>query len=68
MTHKRLEKLEVIREFSVLYMLFSHVPPQKIYSFGLNMRTLLWFGYQTVILFFVLSYFLSHSIKKLILW
>ena len=57
MKNKKLEKLEAIRGFAALYVVFFHALPQKIYLFGLNVGVLFRFGPEAVIVFFVLSGF-----------
>lgn len=53
----RLEKLESLRGFAALYVVFFHALPQKIYLFGLNVGSIFRFGPEAVIVFFVLSGF-----------
>ncbi|MBK7174891.1 MAG: acyltransferase [Bacteroidales bacterium] len=53
----RLEKLEAIRGFAALYVVFFHALPQKIELFGVNVGLLFRFGPESVIVFFVLSGF-----------
>jgi peptidoglycan/LPS O-acetylase OafA/YrhL len=53
----RLQRLEALRGFAALYVVFFHVLPQKIYLFGINVGTLFRFGPEAVIVFFVLSGF-----------
>jgi peptidoglycan/LPS O-acetylase OafA/YrhL len=53
----RLQKLEALRGFAALYVVFFHVLPQKIYLFGINVGILFRFGPEAVIVFFVLSGF-----------
>jgi peptidoglycan/LPS O-acetylase OafA/YrhL len=53
----RLEKLEAVRGFAALYVVFFHVLPQKIYLLGINVGTIFRFGPEAVIVFFVLSGF-----------
>jgi peptidoglycan/LPS O-acetylase OafA/YrhL len=53
----RLEKLEAVRGFAALYVVFFHVLPQKIFLFGINVGTIFRFGPEAVIVFFVLSGF-----------
>jgi len=55
--NNRLEKLEALRGFAALYVVFFHVLPQKIYLFGINIGLLFRFGPEAVIVFFVLSGF-----------
>ena len=57
MKQNRLERLESLRGFAALYVVFFHVLPQKIYLFGINVGTLFRFGPEAVIVFFVLSGF-----------
>jgi peptidoglycan/LPS O-acetylase OafA/YrhL len=53
----RLEKLEAVRGFAALYVVFFHVLPQKIYLLGINVGAIFRFGPEAVIVFFVLSGF-----------
>lgn len=53
----RLEKLEAVRGFAALYVVFFHLLPQKILLFGVNVGTIFRFGPEAVIVFFVLSGF-----------
>jgi peptidoglycan/LPS O-acetylase OafA/YrhL len=53
----RLEKLEALRGFAALYVVFFHILPQKIYLLGVNIGFLFRFGPEAVIVFFVLSGF-----------
>jgi peptidoglycan/LPS O-acetylase OafA/YrhL len=55
--YNRLEKLEALRGFSALYVLFFHLFPQKMYIYGINIGILFRFGSEAVILFFILSGF-----------
>lgn len=57
MQKKRLDKLEAVRGFAALYVVFFHVLPQKIYLLGINVGILFRFGPEAVIVFFVLSGF-----------
>jgi peptidoglycan/LPS O-acetylase OafA/YrhL len=57
MKKNRLEKLEAVRGFAALYVVFFHLLPQKIYLFGLNIGILFRFGPEAVIVFFALSGF-----------
>lgn len=57
MKKNRLEKLEAVRGFAALYVVFFHLLPQKILLFGLNIGILFRFGPEAVIVFFVLSGF-----------
>ena len=57
MKSQKLEKLESLRGFAALYVVFFHVLPQKIYLFGVNVGLLFRFGPEAVIVFFVLSGF-----------
>jgi peptidoglycan/LPS O-acetylase OafA/YrhL len=57
MKQNRLERLESLRGFAALYVVFFHVLPQKIYLLGINVGTLFRFGPEAVIVFFVLSGF-----------
>jgi peptidoglycan/LPS O-acetylase OafA/YrhL len=53
----RLQRLEALRGFAALYVVFFHILPQKIYLFGINVGVLFRFGPEAVIVFFVLSGF-----------
>jgi peptidoglycan/LPS O-acetylase OafA/YrhL len=65
MKKNRLEKLEALRGFAALYVVFFHVLPQKIYLFGINVGTLFRFGPEAVIVFFVLSGFvIKYTYEK----
>ncbi len=57
MKSNRLEKLEAVRGFAALYVVFFHILPQKIELFGINIGYLFRFGPEMVIVFFVLSGF-----------
>lgn len=57
MKSNRLEKLEALRGFAALYVVFFHVLPQKIYLWGINVGMFFRFGPEAVIVFFVLSGF-----------
>jgi len=57
MKSQKLEKLESLRGFAALYVVFFHVLPQKIYLWGINVGFLFRFGPEAVIVFFVLSGF-----------
>jgi len=57
MKKNRLEKLEALRGFAALYVVFFHTLPQKIYLWGINVGTFFRFGPEAVIVFFVLSGF-----------
>jgi len=57
MTKKRLEKLEALRGFAAIYVVFFHLLPQKIYLLGINIGMIFRFGPEAVIVFFVLSGF-----------
>lgn len=61
----RLERLEAIRGFAALYVVFFHALPQKIYLFGINIGMLFRFGPESVIVFFVLSGFvIKYTYEK----
>ncbi|NVO19299.1 MAG: acyltransferase [Bacteroidetes bacterium] len=65
MKKPRLEKLEAVRGFAALYVVFFHALPQKIYLFGINVGTLFRFGPESVIVFFVLSGFvIKYTYEK----
>ena len=57
MKKKRLEKLEALRGFAAIYVVFFHVLPQKIFLLGINIGLIFRFGPEAVIVFFVLSGF-----------
>jgi peptidoglycan/LPS O-acetylase OafA/YrhL len=57
MKKNRLEKLEALRGFAALYVVFFHTLPQKIYLAGINVGAIFRFGPEAVIVFFVLSGF-----------
>lgn len=57
MKSNRLDKLEAVRGFAALYVVFFHILPQKIYLFGINVGIPFRFGPEAVIVFFVLSGF-----------
>ncbi|MDP5106344.1 MAG: acyltransferase [Polaribacter sp.] len=62
MKNNKLQKLEAIRGFSALYVVFFHMLPQKIYFLGINVGFLFRFGQEAVIMFFILSGFvIKHS-------
>ena len=61
----RLEKLEALRGFAALYVVFFHILPQKIYLLGINIGVLFRFGPEAVIVFFVLSGFvIKYTYEK----
>ncbi len=61
----RLEKLEALRGFAALYVVFFHILPQKIYLLGINVGMLFRFGPEAVIVFFVLSGFvIKYTYEK----
>ena len=57
MQKQKLDKLESLRGFAALYVVFFHALPQKIYLWGINVGVLFRFGPESVILFFILSGF-----------
>ena len=57
MKKNRLDKLEAVRGFAALYVVFFHTLPQKIYLGGINIGALFRFGPEAVIVFFALSGF-----------
>jgi len=57
MKKNRLDKLEALRGFAALYVVFFHTLPQKIYLAGINVGAIFRFGPEAVIVFFVLSGF-----------
>jgi len=65
MSSNRLEKLEAVRGFAALYVVFFHMLPQKILLFGINIGYLFRFGPEMVIIFFVLSGFvIKYTYEK----
>ncbi len=65
MNTNRLEKLEAVRGFAALYVVFFHMLPQKIFLFGLNIGYLFRFGPEMVIVFFLLSGFvIKYTYEK----
>ncbi len=65
MKKPRLEKLESLRGFAALYVVFFHALPQKIYLLGINVGALFRFGPEAVIVFFVLSGFvIKYTYEK----
>lgn len=65
MNNKKLQKLEAIRGFSALYVVFFHMLPQKIFFLGINVGFLFRFGSEAVIMFFILSGFvIKYSWEK----
>jgi peptidoglycan/LPS O-acetylase OafA/YrhL len=65
MNKQRFDKLEAIRGFAALYVVFFHVLPQKFYLWGINVGILFRFGPEAVIIFFVLSGFvIKYSFEK----
>ncbi|MFT5250566.1 MAG: peptidoglycan/LPS O-acetylase OafA/YrhL [bacterium] len=65
MKNKETEKLDAIRGFCALYVVFFHLLPQKIFLLGVNVGFLFRFGSEAVILFFILSGFvIKYSWEK----
>jgi len=65
MKQNRLEKLEALRGFAALYVVFFHTLPQKIFLWGINVGTIFRFGPEAVIVFFVLSGFvIKYTYQK----
>ena len=65
MKNNKLQKLEAIRGFSALYVVFFHILPQKIYFLGINVGFLFRFGQEAVIMFLILSGFvIKYSWEK----
>jgi peptidoglycan/LPS O-acetylase OafA/YrhL len=65
MKKNRLEKLEALRGFAALYVVFFHTLPQKIFLWGVNVGTIFRFGPEAVIVFFVLSGFvIKYTYQK----
>ncbi|MEN9336605.1 MAG: hypothetical protein RLZZ500_1592 [Bacteroidota bacterium] len=62
---KKLEKLEAIRGFAALYVVFHHLFASGLIIGGINFSFLFRFGQEAVILFFILSGFvISYSFEK----
>lgn len=57
MKANRLDKLEAVRGFAAIYVVFFHILPQKIYLWDFNVGYLFRFGPEAVIVFFILSGF-----------
>lgn len=65
MTKSKLQKLEAIRGFSALYVVFFHMLPQKIFLLGVNVGFFFRFGSEAVIMFLILSGFvIKYSWEK----
>ncbi|MEI6577353.1 MAG: acyltransferase [Bacteroidota bacterium] len=65
MKKQKLEKLEALRGFAALYVVFFHVLPQSFYLWGINFGILFRFGPESVILFFILSGFvIKYTYEK----
>jgi peptidoglycan/LPS O-acetylase OafA/YrhL len=65
MKNNKLQKLEAIRGFCALYVMFFHLLPQKIFLLGINVGILFRFGSEAVIMFFILSGFvIKYSWEK----
>jgi len=65
MKKQKLEKLEALRGFAALYVVFFHALPQQIYLWGVNVGVLFRFGPESVILFFILSGFvIKYTYEK----
>ncbi len=65
MKNIKLQKLEAIRGFSALYVVFFHMLPQEIIFLGINVGFLFRFGSEAVIMFFILSGFvIKYSWEK----
>ncbi len=61
----RLQKLEALRGFAALYVVFFHALPSKFFLFGINIGILFRFGSEAVIVFFVLSGFvIKYTYEK----
>lgn len=57
----KLEKLEALRGFAAIYVVLHHTLPPSLLEFNsLNLKFLLRFGQEAVILFFLLSGFVIH--------
>ncbi len=74
---KKLEKLEAIRGFAAIYVVFYHLFASGFVVFGINLSFLFRFGQEAVILFFLLSGFViyysfirakEHSNFKVFFW
>lgn len=62
---KKLEKLEAIRGFAAIYVVFYHLFASGFIVFGINLSFLFRFGQEAVILFFLLSGFvIYYSFKR----
>lgn len=57
---KKLEKLEALRGFAAVYVVFSHLFDQSLYFFNINFAFLFKFGQEAVMIFFILSGFVIH--------
>lgn len=69
MNKQKFDKIEAIRGFAAMYVVFFHTLPQKFYLWGINVGLLFRFGPEAVIIFFVLSgfvikYSFEHSTDK----
>jgi peptidoglycan/LPS O-acetylase OafA/YrhL len=65
MKKQKLDKLESLRGFAALYVVFFHALPQKFYLWGINFGFLFRFGPESVILFFILSGFvIKYTYEK----
>jgi peptidoglycan/LPS O-acetylase OafA/YrhL len=65
MKRQKLEKLEALRGFAALYVVFFHALPQTIMVWGINIGILFRFGPESVILFFILSGFvIKYTYEK----
>lgn len=60
MGNGRLEKLEAVRGFASLYVVFHHLFASGLFIFGINFSFLFRFGQEAVILFFLLSGFVIY--------
>ncbi len=56
----KLYKLEALRGFAALYVVFHHSFSKQLVLFGMNFAFLFKFGQEAVILFFILSGFVIH--------
>jgi peptidoglycan/LPS O-acetylase OafA/YrhL len=65
MKNNKIEILESLRGFCVLYVVLFHLLPQKFFFFRINLGLLFRFGSEAVIMFFILSGFvIKYSWEK----
>lgn len=60
MSNARLAKLEAVRGFAAIYVVFHHLFASDLVIFGVNFSFLFRFGQEAVILFFLLSGFVIY--------